>query len=94
MLLLFAALTLRVVNPDDVKGVAKALTDNMALFFVPIGVGIMAVYQLIGDNLAVFIVVPIATTALVAVVVGLLQQSLERRHASKNQNQTQDDSNN
>lgn len=84
MLLLFAALKLRVIRADDVKGVAKALTDNMALFFVPIGVGVMAEYDLISSNLAVFIIVPIATTALVVVVVGVMQQYLEQRRDGSN----------
>lgn len=86
MLLLFAALKLRVVCADDVKGVAKALTANMALFFVPIGVGVMAEYNLISSNLAVFIIVPIATTALVVVVVGAMQQYLEQRSTDGNNN--------
>lgn len=78
MLLLFAALRLQLIEPKSVRDVAKALTDNMAIFFVPVGVGVMSAYAVIGDNPIVFAVVPIATTALVIIVVGVLQQYLER----------------
>ena len=41
MILLFTALCLKIVKPDRIKPVAKFLCDNMALFFVPAGVGIV-----------------------------------------------------
>ncbi len=82
MLLLFSALSLGWVKGSSVKGVAMALSDNMALFFVPVGVGVMGAYDLISDNLALFIIVPIVTTVFVTAAVGLLQQYLERRSSN------------
>ena len=41
MMLLFTALCLKWVKPERIKPVARFLCDNMALFFVPAGVGIV-----------------------------------------------------
>ena len=41
MVLLFAALSLKWVRPGAVKRVATFLLDNMMLFFVPVGVGLI-----------------------------------------------------
>ncbi len=79
MLLLFMALQLKVVKAQDVKAVAKGLTDNMAIFYVPVGVGIISATDMISNNLLTFIVVPVATTAIVIVVVGVIQQRFERK---------------
>ena len=57
MVLLFAALMSRIVRPEHVRQVSKILTQNMALFFIPAGVGIMANFGIIAENwvaLAVF----------------------------------------
>ncbi len=83
MLLLFVALLLNIVNGDDIKGVVKTLTANMALFFIPVSVGIIAALDLVSENLLIFLIVPIATTIIIIVVVGLLQQYLERRDGEK-----------
>ncbi len=83
MLLLFAALKMRIVKPSDVKVVAIAMTDNMALFFVSIGVGVIAVFDVIESEPIVFIIVPVASAALVMAVVGCLQQLLERKFGKK-----------
>lgn len=42
MVLLFLSLLLKFVKPRDVRSVSNALTQNMALFFVPAGVGLRA----------------------------------------------------
>ena len=42
MLLLFLALQLKLVKVHQIDSPARALTDNMGLFFIPAGVGLMA----------------------------------------------------
>lgn len=79
MILLFLALMLRIVKGNDVKSVAGTLTKNMALFFVPAGVGLMASFDLISKNLAAILVVSVVTTVLILVVVGWIEETLERR---------------
>ena len=83
MILLFLALTARIIKPEDVKTTANILTRNMALFFVPAGVGLMAEYNIIARNWAALLVVSIVTTILVMIVVGYVQEKVEvrtRRH--------------
>ncbi len=79
MILLFLALMLGWVDGNDVKGVAHTLTQNMALFFVPASVGLMASFELITANLITLILVSTLTTLLVMLTVGHLQQYLERK---------------
>ena len=74
MVVLFAALKTGVVKADDIKGVATMLLDNMILFFVPIGVGLIATYKVIGPNMLVIVATLVVTTLLVIAVVGWMQQ--------------------
>ena len=74
MVLLFTALRTGVVKAADIRGVATFLLDNMILFFVPIGVGLIATYQVIGPNMLVIVAMLVVTTLLVIGVVGWLQQ--------------------
>ena len=74
MLLLFAALCMRIVKPDSVRSVAHALTQNMAVFFVPAGVGIMAQYELIAQNWAGILTITIVCTLLVLLTTGSITQ--------------------
>ena len=41
MVLLFLALAFKVVKPCHVNKISKLLTDNMGLFFLPAGVGLL-----------------------------------------------------
>lgn len=79
MILLFLALSANVVRPDDVRGVSHTLTQNMAIFFVPAGVGLMASYDLITRYWLALFLVTVVTTAVVIAVVGLLQDKLEKK---------------
>lgn len=79
MLLLFAALCLRLVKPESVRSVAKTLTNNMAVLFVPAGVGIMAQYELIARNWVAILTITVGVTLLVLLGVGGTVQSLDRR---------------
>jgi holin-like protein len=44
MILLFAALCSGVLKPDKVRDISRMLLGNMAMFFIPLGVGIVAAY--------------------------------------------------
>ncbi len=79
MILLFLALTLKIVRPNDVDKASRALTRNMALFFIPAGVGIMSQYQLLTDNWLVLLTVSAVTTLLVLIVVGYTEELLDQR---------------
>ena len=78
MILLFAALCLKVVKPEQVKPVAKFLCDHMALFFVPAGVGIVNALDILSRYwLAVLLACGISTI-IVIVVVASVQQWFEK----------------
>ena len=76
MLLLFAALKLRAVDPDTVKPAAKFLTSNMALCFVPFGVGLIISYRAIADNVWAIAVAAAVSTVLVLISTGRTMQRL------------------
>lgn len=78
MILLFSALSSRLISPNKIDTVAKALISNMVLFFLPPTVGIMTVLPIIGENIVAIIVTFTVSTVCVIAVVGLLQQWISK----------------
>ncbi|MDE5636697.1 MAG: CidA/LrgA family protein [Alistipes sp.] len=76
MMMLFLALKLRAVKAETVRPAAHFLTANMAVCFVPFGVGLMVSYGAIADNLAAIAVSAAVSTVLVLVCVGRVTQRL------------------
>lgn len=79
MILMFLALSAKIVNADDVRGVAHFLTRYMALFFVPAAIGVISAWDLISRNWLALTVISIITTILVIAVVALIQEQAEKR---------------
>lgn len=79
MVLLFAALTCGAVKPERVRDISRMLLGNMSIFFIPLGVGIIASYDLVAANLWSIIVASAVSTLLVIAVVGIVQQKIGRR---------------
>jgi holin-like protein len=79
MLLLFLSLALRIIKPAQIRNAALFFLDNMMLFFIPIGVGLITSYALIGKYLAAIVVA--ISTILVIAVVGLLTQKMVKKQA-------------
>lgn len=86
MLLLFASLCLGIVKPDNVRSVARALTQNMAVLFLPAGVGIMAQYDLIAQNWVGILTITIVSTLLVLLSTGGIAQYLNNHFKNNNTN--------
>lgn len=78
MVLLFLALQFKVVKPEKVKPTASFFMKNMALFYVPVGVGIVANYHLFKGNFWAIIIATVVSTVLVLLSAGLVQQKMER----------------
>lgn len=78
MMLLFAALCAKVVKPESVRSVSLALTQNMAVLFVPAGVGIMAHYGIIAENWVAITTITVVITLLVLISVGSIVQLLDK----------------
>ena len=78
MILITMSLKFGLIKLDDVKAPAEFLVKNMALFFVPPGVGIILYFDMIKNDWLAVIVSLFAGTFSVLIVVGLLQQKLEK----------------
>ena len=79
MVLLFVALAFKKIKPTHVKRISTALTQNMGLFFVPAGVGLMNSLGIISEYWAVIVTASVVSTILVIACVGLTQQTFEKR---------------
>lgn len=95
MILLFAALSLKLVRPGVTKKASKFLLDNMLLFFIPVSVGLITSYTLVARNIVAIIVSTILSTIMVIVVVGWMTQRLlgrdKKEAASDNETKSVDD---
>ena len=91
MILLFCALSLKWVRPGHVKKVSMFLLDNMMLFFIPVGVGLITSYTLLSRYMLAIIVASLASTVLVIAVVGLVEQKLESKKRSKKEDDDKGD---
>ena len=91
MILLFCALSLKWVRPGHVKKVSMFLLDNMMLFFLPVGVGLITSYTLLSRYMLAIIVASLVSTVLVIAVVGLVEQKLESKKRSKKEDDDKGD---
>jgi len=79
MVLLFLALCFKLVRPEWVKDVAKFLTDNMTIFFVPPFMGILEQWGVIRMNFWGWIGILVVTTALVMAAAAGTAEIISRR---------------
>lgn len=78
MILLFAALCLKIVKPQRIKPVAEFLCDNMALFFVPAGVGIVNALDILSQYWQAVLIACAVSTVIVIIVVACTQEWFEK----------------
>lgn len=83
MLLLCLSLQLGWIKIEWVKSVSDFMIHNMALFFVPPGVGLMLYFNLIRSEIVPIVVASIVSTLLVLIVSGQTHQ-LFRKKKDKN----------
>ena len=83
MILLFAALCLKIVKADSIREVATFLTDNMTIFFIPAFVGIMNEWGVIKTSFWGWVIVLIATTLIVMASSGLIAEMTIRIKSKK-----------
>lgn len=81
MILLFMALMLKIIKPIQIKDTCRFLLDHMMLFFIPVGVGLMTSYVLIGRFIVAIVVAASVSTILVISVVGWLAQFMEKHQS-------------
>lgn len=86
MVLLFFALHFKLLKLNQVDEVGTWLTDNMAIFFVPAGVGLMTNFELLGEVWLQLLIIMIVTTSIMMWFVGTLVQKVKRHSDHKKTN--------
>jgi len=79
MMLMYAGLQTKIIKSEWVATTSNALTGNMALFFVPAGVGIMVAFDILAKSWHEILFISLVSTICVIAAVGLTQQWMERR---------------
>lgn len=77
MVLLFAALCLQWVDAESIRPVAKFLTGNMILLFIPTFIGIIDTWGLLSSSLLEWFTVVVLTTVAVMASTGYCVQAVE-----------------
>lgn len=83
MILLFLSLFFKIINPENVKSTATVITKNMAVFFVPAAVGLMAYVELMANNMLAILLGIGISTILTIIVVALVQEKMENKRGIK-----------
>ncbi|HET9571746.1 MAG TPA: CidA/LrgA family protein [Bacteroidales bacterium] len=78
MMLLFLSLFFKLLNPENVRATATAITKNMAVFFIPAAVGLMAYGELVSKNLTAIVLAISISTLLTIITVAMIQDKLEK----------------
>lgn len=88
MVLLFVSLCLKLVKADIVRPVARFLTDNMGLFFLPAGVGIINAMDILSQYWQAVLTACTVSTLAVIITVACIQERLEKTKAAAANNMT------
>lgn len=83
MLLLFFSLHFKWLKTSSVEEVGTWLTSNMAILFVPAGVGLIANFDTLAKTWWQLIVIIALTTVLMMIVIGQVVQRLKIRSDKK-----------
>lgn len=82
MVMLFVALAFKWVKPEKVRKISTLLTDNMGLFFLPAGVGLMTSFGIISVYWPFIVMASVVSTVLVIATVALLQEKMGKEQAN------------
>lgn len=85
MVLLFLALRVNWLKLEQVEEVGNWLTANMALFFVPAGVGLMANFDVLADVWLQLIIIMFVTVSIMMLFVGRVVQAVQKRMRKEQQ---------
>ncbi len=79
MVLLFFALHFKWLKIEQVDEVGTWLTDNMAIFFVPAGVGLMTNFDVLAEWWLQLLIIMLVTVAVMMWFVGQIVQWVQKR---------------
>jgi len=77
--LLLLALNLKLVRPEWLAEAVELLLSNLALFFVPAGVGVMVYFDLLAAEWLPIVVATVLSTFVVMAVTGWVAAWLDRQ---------------
>lgn len=83
MVLLFLALHFKWINMEQVDEVGTWLTDNMAILFIPPGVGLMTNFDILGGVWWQLLIIVFVSTAAMLWFVGMVVQLMKKRAEEK-----------
>lgn len=86
MILLFTSLQLKVLNKERVESISLGLTSNMAIFFIPAGVGLLTATHLLKEYWISILTASAVSTVLVIIVVAWTQEKLENKKDKNKKN--------
>lgn len=93
MVLLFLSLFFKIVNPENVKDTATVITKNMAVFFIPAAVGLMAYAELVSKNFFAIVLAISISTILTIITVAMVQEKMEKRRPKQDINPPSEEKN-
>lgn len=88
MILLFFTLHFKWLEIEQVDEVGTWLTDNMAIFFVPAGVGLMTNFDVLAESWLQLLIIMLVTTAIMMWFVGKIVQTVQKRLNQENKDTT------
>lgn len=77
MVLLFFALHFKIISVEQVEEVGTWLTDNMAIFFVPAGVGLLTNFNVLLEYWVQLLIIMLVTVSLMMLFVGKVVQAIK-----------------
>lgn len=83
IVLLFAALKLRIIPVEQVKEASSFLIQIMPLMFIPAAVGLVETWDILAPSWIQFTIVTVVTTVIVMAVSGLVTQGVIRLRSRK-----------
>lgn len=83
IVLLFAALELKILKVNDIREVSSFLIAVMPMMFIPAAVGLVNSWDIISSSLLKYIIVTFVTTFVVMGVSGLVTQFVIRKGKTK-----------
>lgn len=83
IVLLFAALKLKILKVNDIREVSSFLIAVMPMMFIPAAVGLVNSWDIISSSLLKYIIVTFVTTFVVMGVSGLITQFVIRKGKTK-----------
>ena len=83
MILLFLLIT-KIIKIENIDKITKVLLDHLTLFFVPVGIGIITLFDKVKDIWCPLLIILFVSTIIVMAVTGLIVQILDKRILNKN----------